>query len=172
MGDVTAGVVKYLNLCLFGLSLLLLSCNHKTEQLYQTLSVKYEFEPVEYIFDWEETSKEEFQEMANLSLIINSEDDFPEENLLGLQQLKDSKINFKKYTLLIGYYRLPGIVLGHKYSFVKDLEKDIFIFSMSFRLDHELMGNPETENIFTYYRSAVLVSKIPENKEIKFSWTY
>ena len=164
--------IKYLILCLIGLLSVLTSCNHKSEKLYQSLPVVQEFEPVEYVFDWYETSKEEFQNMPEVMFIINSDDEFPEKNLMGLEELKESDIDFRKYTLLLGYFRLYGIVLGHRYSFAKDLEKDIFIFSMRFKMDRDLWGNPETENLFTYYRNAILVSKIPEDAEVEFIWSY
>ena len=164
--------IKYFILCLFGISLALTSCNHKSEKLYQSLPIVKEFEPMEYVFDWDKTSKDEFQKMPNITFVINSEDEFPEENLIGLEELKESNIDFRKYTLLVDYYRLPGIVLGHRFAFTKDLEKDVFIFSLSFRLDHDLWGNPEAESLFTYYRSAILVSKLPEDKEVVFRLYY
>lgn len=165
-------MIKFLILCLVWLSFVLSSCNHKSEKLYQTLPIVMEYKPVEYVFDRGEISKEELNKMPNLMLVINSKDEYPEENLMGLEELKESDIDFKKHTLLLSYYKIPGVVLGYKYQYVKDFENDVLILFMSFRLDHELYENPETENLFTYYRSAFLVSKVPQDTEVKFSLSY
>lgn len=164
--------IKYLILFLLGLSLGLSSCNHKSEVLYHSLPIEKEYETLKYVFDRGEISKEELQKMPNLRLIINSEDEFPEENLLGLEELKESNIDFNKYTLLIGYYKLPGIIIGHLYNYAKDFENNIAIFYIGFKLDNESMKDPETENLFTYCRSAILVSKIPSTTEVEFRWFF
>lgn len=91
---------------------------------------------------------------------------------MGLEKLKESNIDFKKYTLLLCYYKLPGIIVGYSYQYAKDFKKDVLIFYMSFRLDQESYKNPETENLFTYCRSAILVSKIPEGSELEFRWSF
>ena len=164
--------IIYLISCLMGLTLGLPSCNHDNNKLYQLLPIVKEYEPVEYVFDGGEISKEEWQEMPNLRLIINSEDEFPEEYLPGLEELKESNIDFKKYTLLVGYYKLPGIILGYRFEYARELETDSLIYSMGFGLDKELWKDPETENLFTYCRSAILVSKISQDTEIVFRWSY
>ena len=158
---------------LFLISLLgLTSCHHEENKLYQMLPIVKEFEPVYYIFDGDEISKEEWVEMQNLRLIINSEDEFPEEELLGLEELKENNIDFRKYTLLLGYFKLPGLVLGYKYQYARELETDQLIFFMGFRLDQEAYKDPETDNLFSYSRSAILVSKIPEDEDVVFRWSY
>ena len=126
--------IKYLILCLISL-LSLSSCHHDDNKLYQILPIVKEFEPEYYIFDGDEISKEEWIEMQNLRLIINSEEEFPEEELLGLEELKESNIDFRKYTLLIGYFKLPGLVLGYRYQYSRDLETNHLRFFMGFRLD-------------------------------------
>lgn len=156
------------------LSLLLglTSCNNNKNDLYQFLPIVKEYEPEYYVFDRDEISKEELQEMPDLRLVINSENEFPQENLLGIEELKDSNIDFKKYTLLLSYFKLPGVVLGYRYQYAKELETDSIIFFMGFRLDQKIYENPETENLFTYCRSAILVSKIIDDSELIFRWSY
>ena len=136
------------------------------------LPIVKEFEPEYYIFDGDEISKEEWLEMQNLRLIINSEVEFPEVELMGLEELKESNIDFRKYTLLLGYFKLPGLVLGYKYQYARDLATDHLVFYMGFRLDQEAYKDPETDNLFSYSRSAILVAKIPENEDVDFRWSY
>ena len=163
--------IKYLILCLISL-VELTSCHHDDNKLYQMLPIVKEFEPEYYIFDGDEISKEEWLEMQNLRLIINSEEEFPEEELLGLEELKESNIDFRKYTLLLGYFKLPGLVLGYRYQFARELATDQLVFFMGFRLDQEADKDPETDNLFSYSRSAILVSKIPEDEDVVFRWSY
>ena len=163
--------IKYLILCLISL-LELTSCHHDDNKLYQMLPIVKEFEPEYYIFDGDEISKEEWLEMQNLRLIINSEEEFPEEELLGLKELKESNIDFRKYTLLLGYFKLPGLVLGYRYQYARELATDQLVFFMGFRLDQEADKDPETNNLFSYSRSAILVSKIPEDEDVVFRWSY
>lgn len=160
--------IKYLILCLLGLSLGLTSCNHKSETLYHSLPIEKEYEPMEFVFDRNEISKEELNEMPNLKLVINSQEDFPDENLMGLKDIKESDIDFQKYTLLLVYSKVPGVVGGYTYSYAKDFENDTIIFSITYRLDQDLRDKTEKENLFTYCRNAILVSKIPENTEVEF----
>lgn len=151
--------------------MILISCNHKSEKLYQSLPIAKEFEGEYFIFDRGEISKEELHEMPNLTLVINSQDEFPQENLMGLKEIKESDIDFRKYTLLLAYFKFPGLILGCRYLYYKDLANDIINFQMKFRLDLDQNQNPEAENLFTYYRCAILVSKIPDDEEVAFSVT-
>ena len=163
--------IKYLILCLISL-LILTSCRHDDNKLYQILPIVKEYEPEYYIFDGDEISKEEWLEMQNLRFIINSEDEFPEDDLMGLEELKESNIDFHKYTLLLGYFKLPGLVLGYRYQYARELATDNLVFYMGFRLDQEADKDPETDNLFSYSRSAILVSKIPEDEDVVFRWSY
>ena len=164
--------MKYIPCLFLFLILTLISCHHEGEKLYHLLPIDEEFEPEYYIFDGDEISKEEWVEMQNLRLIINSEEEFPEEELLGLEELKESNIDFRKYTLLIGYFKLPGLVLGYRYQYARELATDQLVFFMGFRLDQEADKDPETDNLFSYSRSAILVSKITEDKDVVFRWSY
>ena len=164
--------MKLRNFIFLFLGLILFSCNHESEKLYQFLPIAKEYEPEYYVFDGDEISKEEWLEMQNIRFIINSEDEFPEEDLMGLEELKKSDIDFKKYTLLLGYFKLPGLVLGYRYQYARELATDQLVFFMGFRLDREADKNPETDNLFSYSRSAILVSKIPEDEDVVFRWSY
>ena len=95
-----------------------------------------------------------------------------EEELLGLEELKESNIDFRKYTLLLGYFKLPGLVLGYRYQYAREWATGQLVFFMGFRLDQEADKDPETNNLFSYSRSAILVSKIPEDEGVVFRWSY
>ena len=156
--------MKFIKILFLFMVLAFSSCNNH-ERLYKNLSIDKEFEPEYLVYDIDEISDEEKAKLKNCTFVINGEDEFPQEELMGLEKLKESNIDFKKYTLLLCYYRLPGIVAGHVFLLTKDLKNDSFIFTMAFRLDRE---NEEYDNLFTYYRTAVLVSKIPSGTDIEF----
>ena len=160
--------IKYLILCLIVFSLITSSCNHKSEILYHTLPIEKEYEALYYIFDWNEISKEELKEMPNLKMVINSESDYPQEDLIGLEELKESDINFHKYTLLLVYYKVPGVVEGYSYFYAEDFENDTIIFSINYKSVTDSGKKTETPDLFTYCRTAILVPKIPEDTEIEF----
>lgn len=148
------------------------SCKHKSEMIYHTLPVEKEYEALTYVFDWNEISKEELQELPNLQLVINSDDDFPEENLMGLEELKESDIDFKNFTLLLVYHRVHGVVGSYNYKYAKDFENDTVIFSIIYQLDRDFTEKTEIAELFTYCRSAILVAKITEGTEVEFRLSY
>lgn len=154
------------------LCLILFSCNHKEEILYHTLPIEKEYEALKYVFDRNEISEEKLKEMPNLKIVINSESEFPQEDLIGLEELKESGIDFKKYTMLLVYYKIQGVVEGYSYNYAKDFENDIVIFSINYNLVPNSEEEAESEDLFTYCRSAILVSKISEDTEVEFRLSY
>lgn len=147
---------------------LLVSCNHDNEPATQTFPILVEYEPVYIVFNKAELTPEELAQMPTLSLVIDSEEDFPKESLPGLRQLKESNIDFDKNTLLLNYEKLAGLIKSHQYGWLKDLRENKFIFRMYFINQQEESSTGEENNIFTYYRTAVLVKKIPENSNVEF----
>ena len=160
--------MKLHNLIFLFLCSILFSCNHKSEILYHTLPIEKEYETLKYVFDRNEISNEEFKEMPNLQLVINSVKEFPEENLMGLEELKESDIDFQKYTLLLVYHKVYGIVESYNCKYAKDFENDIIIFSINYSFDRNLQWEAEAADLFTYCRIAILVSKITEDTEVEF----
>ena len=140
--------------------------------LYHTLPVEKEYEPIMHVYDRNATSNEELQDMPNLKLVINSKDEFPGENIMGLEELKESNIDFHKYTLLLVYYKVPGVVKDYSYSYAKDFENDIIIFSINYNWDPNSGEEAETVDLFTYCRSAILVSKISEDNKVEFRLSF
>ena len=164
--------MKLHNLIFLFLCLILFSCNHKSEILYLTLPIEKEYDTMMHIYNRSEISDDELKDMPNLKLVINSDDEFPVENLLGLDELKESDIDFQKYTLLLVYYKMPGEVDVCTYGVAKDFENDKIIFSVNYHMIPDLKEIPERDDIFTYCRSAILVTKIPEDTEVKFRLSY
>ena len=164
--------IKYLILCLLGFSLGLISCNHKSEMIYHTIPIEKEYEAFKYVFDRNKISEEELKEMPNLQLVINSEDEFPDEDLRGLEELKESDIDFKQYTMLLVYYKVPGVVEDYSYSYAKDFENNTIIFSINYNSVVDSGEKAESVNLFTYCRSAILVTKIPEDTGVEFRLFY
>lgn len=146
----------------------LLSCNRNdVEPLPQKLPIQYEFEPEYIVFNRTELTSEELEEMPDISFVINSEDEFPDEDLMWLNPLKESNIDFQAQTLLLNYEKIPNIVTGHRYSWTRNEAENKYNFYMYFSTE----PSKETENpgfIFTYYRTAVLVKKIPTDTEVEF----
>ena len=161
--------MKNLKYLLFIITGFLISCNNNEEVEYpQYYPIEYEFEPEYVVFNRQDLTKEEFQAMRELSLVIYSEEDFPDEDLMGLQQLKDSNIDFNRYTLLLNYEKLQGIVVAHRYLWSKDIKENQFNFNMTFFYDENReMENPD-DVMYTYYRTAVLVNKIPKDSKVEF----
>ena len=164
--------IKYLILCLISFSLGLISCNHKSEMIYHTVPIEKEYEAFKYVFDRNDISEEKLKEMPNLKLVINSESEFPQEDIIGLEELKESGIDFKKYTMFLVYYKIQGVVEGYSYNYAKDFENDIVIFSINYNLIPNSREEAESEDLFTYCRSAILVSKISEDTEVEFRLSY
>ena len=164
--------MKHLNTIFLFLCLILFSCSHKEKILYHTLPIEKEYEALKYVFDRNEITEEEFKEMPNLKLVINSESEIPKEDIIGLEELKESGIDFKKYTMLLVYYKIQGVVECYSYNYAKDFENDIIIFSINYNLVPNSGEEAESEDLFTYCRSAILVSKISEDTEVEFRLSY
>lgn len=158
--------VKYLFLFLPGI---FLSCNNNEEPVYpEYFPIEYEFETEYRAFNRAELTSEELAAMPDKSFVIYSEDDFPDEDLMGLQQIKDSDIDFNKYTLLLNYERIPGFIVAHLYSWSKDIKEDSYNFSMTFFSKHENDNENPVKDIYTYCRTAVLVERIPFDSMVQF----
>lgn len=147
----------------------LISCNrHDDDRITQSFPIEYEFEPEYIVYNRQNLTPEQLEEMPTKGLAIYTESDFPEENLMGLEKLKNSNIDFNKYTLLLCYNRVFGVVTGHRYAWNKNLQENKFVFLMNFYVDYDEDTETPDEELSTYYRSAVLVKKIPIDSEVEF----
>lgn len=159
------------------LLLLLTACkDNDNKEMYQYFQIKEEFEGKYEILNWPSLTIEEKHKYPKVQYVINSYNDFPTEYLPWMNELKENKIDFDRYTLLVAYDLIPGIVKGHNYYWRKDLESGVFQFILGFK---NLYDQPEEDeegihNLenWTYYRTAVLVDKLPANAEVEFWYAH
>lgn len=175
---------KYFNLSFITIlfCIILNSCNHNEPQDVQVFPIISDLETESQVLDWASLTSEERQRYPNLNCVVNSEDEFPQENLMGLEKIKSINIDFEKYTLLLSYNKIAGLVEGHRYTWTKNLREGIFELWMDFKvnrvnseINESIPGNddadelqPEEVFILTYYCTALLVKKIPANSEVIF----
>ena len=175
---------KYFNLSFITIlfCIILCSCNHNEPQDVQVFPIISDLETESQVLDWASLTSEERQRYPNLNCVVNSEDEFPQENLMGLEKIKSINIDFEKYTLLLSYNKIAGLVEGHRYTWTKNLREGVFELWMDFKvnrvnseIDESIPGNdaadelqPEEVFIMTYYCTALLVKKIPANSEVIF----
>lgn len=155
----------YWEILLASLVTLLASCNHHNEPEYTAFSIVAELEPKYEVLPWDQLPKEERDKYIRGNYVINSQDEFPTEPLMWLDDLKAANIDFDKYTLLLSYNLLYGIVNGHYYIWRKYMPEDTFQLVISFKLDR---WTEETDDDFTYYRTALLVNKFPSSVPVEF----
>lgn len=175
---------KYLNLAFITIlfTIIFCSCNHNEPQDTQVFPIISELDTESKVIDWAALTSEERKQYPNLNRVVNSEDEFPQENLMDLEKIKSMNIDFDKYTLLLSYNKIAGIVEGHRYTWTKNLREGVFELWMDFRVNQvntDFEGNNESDDefdgsqsqevfILTYYCTAVLVKKIPANSEVIF----
>lgn len=156
------------------------SCHHSDGGgLYQKFPIQSELETEFVVLDWIALTPEQRAEYKRGNFVIDSESDFPEENLMGLEKIKAMNIDFNKYTLLLSYNLITGIVQGHRYTWAKNLQEGVFELWMDFKVEHpddeddswdDDSDDPlsREEFIVTYYCTALLVQKLPANAKVIF----
>lgn len=163
-------------------TLIFCSCHHNDAgDMYQNFPIQAELETESRQLDWVALTSEQRQEYKRGNYVIDSKEDFPDENLMGLEKIKSMNIDFDKYTLLLSYNLIPGIVEGHRYVWSKNLQEGVFELWMDFKVSHPddddttLNGGAEEDDwqskeefIVTYYCTALLVNKIPANSKVVF----
>ena len=162
--------MKYIQLLVLAIVGLLCSCNNKTEPpLYLKIPIVTELEPQSKIFNWGELTSEEKRQYPLRGFVINSSEDFPNEENLAMKDLQLLDIDFSKYTLLVQYKRIPGIIKSHRYCWMYDNSMDKYEFQASFNI---VRFDDDNDDLFTYYRSAIIVNKIKPDKEVAFTMSY
>lgn len=164
----------------FLFAVILCSCHHSSGgDMVQTFPIQSELESEYKVLDWSELTPEERHQYRRVNYVIDSQEDFPDENLLGLDRIKSMNIDFEKYTLLLSYNLIPGIVEGHKYLWTKNLQEGVFELWMHFDTVVPESGTSsgalleagsqsEAPFIITYYCTALLVNKIPAHSQVIF----
>lgn len=141
--------------------------------------IQQELETAYAVLDWASLTSEQRKQYPSKSFVINSYEEYPEENLMGLEEIKAMNIDFQRYTLLLSYVRIPGVVVSHRYVWRKNRLEDVFELFMDFGVERngqgekqdgkiDSDGNSEPEDLITYYCTALLVNKIPDGSEVVF----
>lgn len=165
--------MKYLQLIMLAFVGLLCSCNNESEPpLYLEIPIVSELEPQSEIINWGEMTSEEKRQYPLRGFVINSSEDFPNEENLEMKDLQLLDIDFSKYTLLVQYKRIPGIIKSHHYYWMYDNGEDRYEFQASFNIVRFDADNDPNKDLFTYYRAAIIVNKIKPDKEVAFTTSY
>ena len=155
---------------LFLLASLLMGCNKTDrEPQYSSLKIVKEFEPLSTIIDWGGMTSEERHQYPHGGFVINSSEDFPENTYADMADLKKMNIDFDRYTLLVQFSLIPGYIQKHLLLYYYDNVDSAYVFQSTFKMIGE--GEPLEDDMFTYYRSAILVDKLPSTAKVLFSTT-
>ena len=161
-------------------TLFLCGCRHNdAKDLYINYPIQKEIETSSKVIDWDILSPDEKKQYPSISFVINSQDDFPERDLMDLENIKSLDIDFEKYTLLLCYKMIPGKVIGHRYIWRKNIQEDVFELFTDFSIKpwgsdttaDDDSGNekePMEDDLTTYYCTALLVQKIPVGAKVVF----
>ncbi|MCH5240012.1 MAG: hypothetical protein J1F38_07295 [Muribaculaceae bacterium] len=152
--------IKYLVLCLFGLSLGLTSCNkNNATPIYIPLPVIETFNPVMKEFYYSESQG---LPIINENVyVVNSISELPDDDIFGNEEFMNQEIDFSQYSLIIFYNLQLGKILSTKFrwGYNNDLEK--YQVSISYEVEKGsdiIDGEVELVN---YVRGAMLVDHIP-----------
>lgn len=170
------------------LALLAVSCHHnEASDMYQVFPIQEELETEQTVLDWAALSSDERKLYPRVSFVVNSREDFPEDNLMGIDALKSMNIDFERHTLLLTYNRVPGLIRGHRYVWRKNLQEGVFeLFSDFSLVNPESSGSPlpsdedsgkeadysEYDDLMTYVCTGVLVKKLPADAKVIFWFSY
>ena len=162
--------MKHYFVVIFSIIAFLCSCNKNDEGgLEYPLKILSELEPQSKHIDWGSMTLEERREYPEVSFVINSLDEFPNEPNVDLEDLKLLDIDFSNQTLLVSYWLIPGYIKGHRFGWYFNNAEDEYYFRARFSL---IRHEDNEYDLFTYYRSAVLVNKVRPNKTVNFTYSY
>lgn len=161
---------KYLILCLFVLSLGLISCNkNNSNPINIPLPVIETFNPV---------MKEVFIHQDVLpykqyTLVVNSISELPNDTIFSNDVFLDYDIDFSKYSLIIFYNFQFGKILSTRYSWGYDTDLEQYYVSIRYEIEKYSNSDEEIEKA-NYVRGAMLVDYIPQQQfvgqSIGVSW--
>lgn len=162
--------MKYHHFIILPIILLLCSCNNNDEGGLETpLKILAELEPQSTQIDWVNMTPEERHQYPQVGFVINSIDEFPNEPNVNLDDLKLLNIDFSNQTLLVQYWLIPGYIKGHRFGWYFSNAEDEYYFRANFTL---IRHEDDEFDLFTYYRSAILVNKIKPDKKVNFTVSY
>ena len=165
--------MRHICIVLFFLLGILTACNrHSEEGLYTPLSIVSEIEPQSKLLYWIKMTPEERQKYPRRGFVINSVSEFPDEPNINMTDLKLMDIDFNRYTLLVHYTLIPGYVQGHQLYWFYDNHEDRYEFQSNFKIVYPDEDVDAENELFTYYRSAIIVNKIMSDKDVSFTFSY
>lgn len=165
--------MKSIHYLMLAMMCLLAACNnHSEEDIYTRLPIVSELESQSTVLDWGKMTTEQRRKYPRKGFVINSVDDFPTEQNINLNDLKLLDVDFNKYTLLVNYTLIPGYIKGHNLLWYYDNAMDEYVFQSNFMIIKPGDNSDANDDLFTYYRSAIIVDKIKSDKKVSFYFTY
>lgn len=157
--------IKYLILCLFGLSLGLYSCNkNDPTPIYIPLPVIETFKPLMkeiYI-----STSQDFIPLNEHVYVVNSISELPHNEIFNNEEFLNNEIDFSKYSLIIFYDFAFGKIRSTKYRWVYATDINKYQVSISYEIERGSdIVDGEIEMV-TYVRGAMLVDQIPSNSDV------
>ena len=166
--------IKYLILCLFGLSLGLSSCNKNDRNVtYISLPIIETYAPVMKEFYYSESQG--LPTINEKVYVVNSMSELPEDKIFGNEEFLNQDIDFSQYSLIIFYDLQPGKIKSTKYKWGYDSDLKHYYVYTGYEVEKgsDIMDG-ELE-IITYVRGAMLVNHIPTQpfvgQYISVHWT-
>lgn len=152
--------IKYLILCLMGLSLTLSSCNkNNASPVYIPLPVIKTFNPmIKEIIISDSHILAPYKESIH---IVNSISELHEDEIFGNSEFLDQDIDFSKYSLVIFYDLQFGKILSTKYGWRYDTDLEQYQVAISYEVEKDSAFVDGELELATFVRGAMLVDHIP-----------
>lgn len=144
------------------------ACNRNEEpEVFERMKYIREIEPKSKYVDWKAMTPDERKQYPRKGCAINSPAEFPEDAVFGLDDIRSADIDFSKETLLLNYILVPGYVQGHNVIWGYNHPTETYEFYTWFNLT-----DSERDDLFTYYRSAIVVDKLSPDTPVQFTASY
>ncbi len=147
------------------------SCRHD-EPKDRYLDVQKQFEPESVVIPWGYMTPEERRKYPREQFVVRFAAEMPEQDVFGPVDIDASAIDFNKSTLLLVYNLIPGYIRKVRYGWRYETAEDIYAFYAVYDISDYDENGEYDDNMFTYYRTAVLVDKIPADAKVGFSLSY
>lgn len=160
--------------------------NHSEDDMDVRLPIAYELEPRSTIIQWGDMTSDERKKYHREGYVVNSLSDLPDNLIFSNKDLIAADIDFSQYTLLLYYQLFPGYVISHYYGWCYNNPEKVYRLYSNFETvdgikpadpdsSTQPSDNPELTDSsytlpddFTYYRSAIVVPKIPASAKVEF----
>lgn len=154
------------SLAALSMLLLLPSCGHKDEPEAKTvLPIKFEFNQVAMIVDWNEIdseTKSEIKQLTTETFVVDSYTDFPRCSLID-EDWTDVDLSFDDSSVIINYELLAYKSYGHSYSWVRNnLDRSYEFWSTTLVSGDNMLYDDK----MCLVRNAILVNKVPATSKV------